>query len=513
MSEPKDIFLIMFDTLSAKWMEAALGGACELPGFKRLLKMGTRFPNTYTSNPVCSPARATIATGLSTRGHGVLENGYYLDPELPTFMRQLQRAGYRTGLFGKLHAYPHYAGFRTDCHQYGFDVVHTTEDGRGGEWLDWILEEHPEYADEALATIWAPQIPEFREYGPNKENLYERIEKARKKFPWSSQELTDPTHEAYILPFPKELSQTEWITRHALEFIDQENKSPIFAQISYVQPHGPYGVPEEYLDRVKKEWIPRELPPTWMEEVAPICFGNRKVLTNNPERFRLHYFADLIYMDEQVGMLLDKLEESGRLKDSYIILTADHGDLLGDHGFFGKEERHYDACIRVPLVIAGPGIGKDMTLDCMIQLEDICPTILEMGQTRMPLVPKLGRYLEVDAKEIPAVGGYSLLKAAESPEDWPRSAAYVESYNPVWSMDIRDWARTIVTAGYRYTWYPQNGNEQLFDLNVDKDEVKNLAYNEKYAKVKEQLKAQLMELIVLQDYPKTVRSLYALGVH
>ena len=131
----------------------------------------------------------------------------------------------------------------------------------------------------------------------------------------------------------------------------------------------------------------------------------------------------------------------------------------------------------------------------------------------MPLVPKLGRYLEVDAKEIPAVGGYSLLKAAESPEDWPRTAAYVESYNPVWSMDIRDWARTIVTAGYRYTWYPQNGNEQLFDLNVDKDEAKNLAYDEKYAKVKEQLKAQLMELIVLQDYPKTVRSLYALGVH
>lgn len=513
MSDCKDIFLIMFDTLSAKWLEAAMDGVCDLPNFRRLEQMGTRFSRAYTSNPVCSPARATIATGLSSRGHGVLENGYYLDYEIPTFMKQLQKTGYKTGLFGKLHAYPHYAGFRMDYHQYGFDVVHATEDGRGGEWLDWILEEHPEYTDEVLATIWSPQIPEFKAYGSNRINLYERIEQVRKRYSWSRQKLTDPTHEAYELPFPKELSQTEWITRHALNFIKHERNAPIFAQISYVQPHGPYGVPKGYTEHVRAERIPKELPPVWRDKQSPACFDNRVILTDNPMRFRIHYFADLIYMDEQIGALLDGLERTGRLDTSYIILTADHGDLLGDHGFFGKEERHYDSCIRVPLFISGPGIRNNIHSECIVQLEDICPTILEMAHTRMPVIPKMGDFLEMDAEKIPVLCGQSLLCAIQTPFQWQRQAAYVESYNPVWSVDVRDWARTIVTEKYRYTWYPCGGGEQLFDLSRDKEELVNLAEEEDYATVKTRLRMQLMELIVLQDYPKTTRSLFALGVH
>lgn len=514
MSEKQNIFLIMFDTLSAKWLNAAMDGACYLPNFQKLYKMGTCFSNTYTSNPVCCPARATIATGLSTRGHGVLENGYYLDPSLPTFMRQLQKEGYRTGLFGKFHAYPHFAGFQTDYYQYGFDIVHATEDGRGGEWLDWIIEKHPQHLDSVLATIWSPLIPEFRSYGKDKINLYDRIMKAKQRYPWSCQEQKDPTHEAYILPFPKELSQTAWITRYALEFMEETNTTPIFAQISYVQPHGPYGVPKEYLNQVRTDSIPKELPPTWQtEDAPPFCFRNRDVLTHNPNRFREYYFADLIYLDEQIGLLLDKLEETNRLKNSYLIFTSDHGDLLGDHGFFGKEERHYDACIHVPLVICGPGIPQNFRLNCLVQLEDICPTILDFADVQMPAVPKMGAYLNIRAEDIPAMHGHSLLKALATPEKWPRKTVYVESYNPVWSMDVRDWARTIVTEKYRYTWYPDGGNEQLFDLLEDSDELNNLSEKEHFKEIKRRLKDELMELIVQQDFPKTVRNLYAFGIH
>ena len=80
------IILFMVDQLSAKWLEIAWAGACPTPNLDRLRARGTTFTNAITSNPVCMPARATLATGLTTRGHGVLENGYQLDPELPTYV-------------------------------------------------------------------------------------------------------------------------------------------------------------------------------------------------------------------------------------------------------------------------------------------------------------------------------------------------------------------------------------------------------------------------------------------
>ncbi len=152
--EKSDIILFMVDQLSAKWLESAWEGVCPAPNIEKLKEMGTAFPHCFTSNPVCCLARATISTGLTTRGHGVLENGYRLEPELPTFMKVLQKHGWRTGGFGKVHLKPHYAGLYPDYKPYGFDVTHITEDPRGGEWLDWVEKIHIGHYEAALATIW-----------------------------------------------------------------------------------------------------------------------------------------------------------------------------------------------------------------------------------------------------------------------------------------------------------------------------------------------------------------------
>ena len=118
----------MLDQLAAKWIETAANGVCPIPNIQRLQARGTTFTNAISSNPLCCPARATIATGLTTRGHGVLENGYQLDPDLPTFMQALQQGGWQTGAFGKVHFQPHFRTLTPDYHPYGFDVVHNTED-------------------------------------------------------------------------------------------------------------------------------------------------------------------------------------------------------------------------------------------------------------------------------------------------------------------------------------------------------------------------------------------------
>ena len=97
-----NIIFFMVDQMGAKWLEAAMDGICDLPNLKRLKDMGVTFNHAYSNNPVCCPARATIATGLSSTAHGLISNGYRLNPEIPTFMRTLQSAGWATGAFGKI---------------------------------------------------------------------------------------------------------------------------------------------------------------------------------------------------------------------------------------------------------------------------------------------------------------------------------------------------------------------------------------------------------------------------
>ena len=163
-TESPNIVFFMVDQLSAKWLEA---GVAPTPNIDRLRARGTTFTRTFANNPLCCPARATLATGLTVRGHGVLQNGYELNPALPTFMQLLQGAGWRTGAFGKLHLISHYHTLRPDYRPYGFDVVHNTEDPRAGAWLDWVEREHPEHYDAALSTVWATDIPEMQAYGPD----------------------------------------------------------------------------------------------------------------------------------------------------------------------------------------------------------------------------------------------------------------------------------------------------------------------------------------------------------
>jgi arylsulfatase A-like enzyme len=187
--------------------------------------------------------------------------------------------------------------------------------------------------------------------------------------------------------------------------------------------------------------------------------------------------------------------------------------MLGDHGFRGKEERHYDACIRVPLIIAGPGLEAGSERDEMVQLEDICPTVLEMMGQSLPPMPMTGPYLKLAREEVPTLPRRSLLPLCRGKDpDTSRDAAYCESYNAIWSNDPGDWARTIRTKSFRYTLYPRGG-DQLFDLHNDLGEQCNLVTDPAYARVRQELRDELLERIILQDYPKTRRELFALGVH
>jgi arylsulfatase len=497
-----DIVFFMMDQLAAKWLEVARAGAAPLPHFERLAGMGTNFRRCVSSNPLCCPARATLATGLSTRGHGVLQNGYYLDGSIPTFMRLLQEAGYQTGGLGKIHFHPHYSTLHPDYRPYGYDVQHITEDGRGGEWLDWIRSEHAEQAGAVYSTVWAREIPEFGEYGPDGEDLAADMAKV------------PVLRGAYELPFPEELSQTNWITGHAVDFMGTADVGrPLLAHISYVQPHSPFAPPAGYRKFVDMAKVPGPVEREWRDDaLGPVCFdglANTDNIEFGWEEAREHYFADLVHLDAQLGKVLEALDRRGRLADTYILLLSDHGEMLFDHGMVSKGEMHYDACVRVPLMIAGPGVERGRERDEFAQLEDIFPTVMEMAGLELP--EPLAMRLKLDHEVLP---GRSLLPLCrgERVEGW-RDAAYVESYNNIDSNTPANWARTVRTAEWRYTMYPQGNGEQLFNLVDDPDEQVNLAGEAEFAEVRSEMRDRLLEMVILQDYPHSPRSRFAYDVH
>jgi len=219
----------------------------------------------------------------------------------------------------------------------------------------------------------------------------------------------------------------------------------------------------------------------------------------------------LVFMVDQLGKVITVLKKTKRLDDTFIIFTADHGEMLGDHGLSSKANQHYDAVIRIPLTIAGPGLKGSQTRDEFVQLEDIFPTVLEMaGGIPLPGYRKNSRKRALPPERPGLAKSLLALCRGEKPTGW-RQSAYSESFNDLTSGNINEWARTIRTTKYRYTLYPARGGEQLFDLQADPGETKNLAGKATFAKVRQELRDQLLEKIIEQDYPHTVRGNPVIG--
>lgn len=404
--------------------------------------------------------------------------------------------------------------------------IHITEDPRGGEWLDWVRETHPEHYEAALATVWPTGIPEFGAYGPRRENLRERIQEIRSSFDWATPEFPVGDAGHYALPFPEEVGQTRWITEHAVDFIESAPEDvPILAHVSYVQPHGPFNAPGEYFGSVAVDRIPEPIGPEWPDDPkGPECFRDgttrfQPVVDPKWREYRHAYFADIAHLDAQLGRIVAALEKTGRLSATYIVCLADHGEMLFDHGCRSKGEMHYDACVRVPLVIAGPHVAGAVLVKNPVQLEDIFSTVLEWAECDAPSMPVMGTNL---SEEPESTAGNSLTPflAGEEPDHW-RTAAYSESYNNLSDSSTTHWARTVRTERYRYTYYPgpprdtdgSGSGEQLFDLLIDPDETRNRVTDPSYADTREHLRNLLLEAVIKQDYPHTRRDLFALGVH
>lgn len=486
----RSIVLIVVDQLAARWLELALEGAVPLPNLADLSARGTTFHQAFTVSPVCTPARASLLTGLRPSVHGARDTGYRLDPAFPTVPRLLRDAGWRTGAFGKLHLAPQLAPEGVDAAAYGFETAEISEDSRAGAWIDWVRAEHPEHLPAALATVWMTDAAAIT----SDPQLLAEIEAAQAAHP-------EVTGRSYVSPLPAHVTQSAWIAGRAAGFIEQTpGERDLFAHVGFVQVHDPFSPPAEAVAAVDASRIPAPIPADRDQDRIPYY---REVLaaaapSADWRRERELYLADLAHLDAQVGRIVAALAEAGR-RDALVVFTADHGDLLHDHGLVGKGERHYDGAIRVPFVVSGtrlPGVRDDL-----VDSTDLAPTLLDWAGVPAPTLPTWP-----GDDRIPALPGRSLLAGPTG-----RDGVLIESSTSDAEGSVRGWSRTLRTRRYRYTVHLAGGGRQLIDLEADPDETRDLARDPASRDLAEGLAHRLLEALAAESHPYPARGLYRAG--
>jgi len=351
MNAPRrpNILFLMTDQMQGRVLEP--GHPCRTPAFDGLAARGVRFRRAYTANPVCSPARASLMTGLLPHSHGVLTVTHCVDDdqsvlrvEKPHWAQRLAAAGYRTGYFGKWHVER-----SNDLARFGWQVndLSTRSAGKGGR---------PGVESSTVRrSITAPE-------GYAETLLYAVVE--------------TPAAERGM----------GTVTRNAARFLEDvlPGAEPWCCFVSVTEPHDPYVTSGEAYAQYDPDALP--IPPNWGDDLAGRPGLYRKCarafadLTEREKREAAAcYFASITEIDEQFGRLLALVEEAGQTENTVVVLTSDHGEFLGAHGLYTKNVSAFEEAYNIPMLLAGPGLAAGAVSEARVGLHDLCPTLLELA--------------------------------------------------------------------------------------------------------------------------------------
>jgi arylsulfatase A-like enzyme len=248
--------------------------------------------------------------------------------------------------------------------------------------------------------------------------------------------------------------------------------APFFLYVGFNSPHDPRQAPKEFVDLYPPERT--RIPPNYLPE-HPFDQGDHRgrdeVLAPFPrtrEAVQVHrseYYAHVTFLDAQIGRILDALEKSGKAANTYVILTADHGLAVGQHGLMGKQNL-YDHSTRMPLLIAGPGVPRGKKVDAMVYQHSMFATTCELAGVPVP-----------KTVEFPSLA--DLIKGKGS-----------EKHDAVFSF-YRNFQRAARTKDHKLIVYPEARVTQLFDLKKDAWEMRNVAQKPRYSAVKQVLMDRL----------------------
>jgi uncharacterized sulfatase len=453
------------------------------PNLDRLVREGTTFTRAYCPNPTCTPTRASIITGMYPSQHGAWTLGTKLLEDRHTVGEDFQKAGYRTALVGKAHFQPlrstdQYSSlesypilqdleFWRKFHGpfYGFDHVelarnHTNEAHVGQHYAIWM--------EEKGCANWRDY------YLPPTGTMDKSI-----RHKW---------------PIPEEYHYDTWIAERTNALLEQfkANGENFFLWSSFFDPHPPYLAPEPWDTMYDPDQltIPQVTPGehdrnpphfrltqekqpdfSYLKETGYGIHGyHSHVRLPDEERKKLvaTYYGMISLMDKYIGKILDKLDELGLADDTIVVFTTDHGHFFGQHGLQAKGGFHYEDLIRVPFIVRYPGrVPAGRQSSAIQSLVDLAPTFLSFCGIPVP----------------PAMTGLDQSRVWLGETERARDHAICEFRHEPTTIH----QKTYVDDRYKITIYYNQTYGEIFDLQEDPGEVRNLWDDPDYASLKTEL--------------------------
>lgn len=427
-----NVLFIMADQFRWDYLGCAGNEFVRTPHIDRIAASGVRFTQATTNAPVCAPARIGLACGQRPVRVGAWDNNAFLPPEYPTYYQRFRDSGYRVGCSGKLdlakpRGYNGARGDRPDLFRWGFT--------------------HPIEIEGKMHAGSSPTPRGPYGFWLQEQGLYEKFHEdyvRRSRSGYSDDESFDSV-------LPTEAFADSYVGRRTCEWLEEDpGDFPWYFFVSFPGPHNPFDPPTEYADR----WRDAAMPPRIIDDLTGKPEERKKrIVTKSDEEWthaQRQYCAYIELIDDWIGRILETVEKKGQLENTIVVFTADHGEMLGDHGFLTKS-LPYEAALRIPMIVSGPGIAGGRSSDALVELNDLHPTLCDLAG-----VPDLPR---VDAESFVNV------LDDEAAEHRGEALAELEQF------------RTIRMQEWKYVQNPNAGDE-LYDLVNDPHELRNVAATE-----------------------------------
>ena len=444
MPAPPHVLLVCTDHWPGRLFSHAGHPVIQTPTLDTLARSGVRYTRAYSECPVCIPARRTLMTGTTTATHG--DRVFKVDnpmPAVPTVAQTFRDNGYQAFAVGKLHVYP-------QRDRIGFDDVILAEEGRPniGALDDYeaFLGENG-YAGEGFT------------HGMSNNDYGQR--------PWH---------------LPEAMHVTNWTTRQMARMIRRRDPTrPGFWYLSYCHPHPPLTPLQCYLDLYRDEDPGKPYHGVWAEDPDDLPYALKAVrgrfggMSDAQVAWaRRAFYALCTHIDHQLRVVIGTMREEGLIDNTIVLFTADHGDMLGDHGLWAKR-LYYEQSANVPMILvdrAGDDrVGHNRTDDRLVGWQDVMPTLLDLAGIDIP----------------DTVDGLTM-----AGED-KREFLYGECGGNT------EATRMMHDGRHKLIYYPVGNRTQLFDLEQDPDERRDLSGSPGHTRIAARLKARLVDQLADLD--------------